>query len=164
MCGSDTGSDDNNNPAPTVVPVRKPTLAERGIGSHDAARSYGIRRHSAPVDQGVGSHDAAVAYGIRRHGERHQVTDGNGNVVTDSRGKPVKAEPYSRERHEREIHKDEPVLNEDNLTPEEAEAQRRGQGRTPFSDKRKSRLHINRKNPSVAVGTKRHRTGVAISN
>lgn len=85
----------------------------------------------------------------------------DGSVVRDSSGRPVMTVPVTPERTHEEIHKDpDPVLNNDNLTPEEEEDQngRRYSGRKGGKDSRKTRLTILRTNPSVAVGSKGHRT------
>lgn len=100
----------------------------------------------------------------------------DGSVVRDAHGRPVTSTPVTRERQEREIHREpsesapsQATTNQDNLTAEEQEEEgvtRKGR-KTP-ADKRQTRLTILRTNPVVSTGTKNHRavglSGVTISN
>lgn len=95
---------------------------------------------------------------VASHG--YVTSESDGSVVRDSSGRPVMTVPVTPERSYEEIHRDsEPLLNNENLTPEEQEDEngRRYRGRKGGSDSRKTRLTILRTNPSVAVGTKKHR-------
>ena len=143
MCGSDASSN-NDNSTPMTLPTPPPPRPKR-------------RR---PMSHGPSTSAPSTL-------NKHIVTDDDDNPVRDSSGRPVQSKPVTRERTEKETHDDgpDPVLNEDNLTPEEAEDAGKGgkgNGRKTFSDKRKTRLTIQRTNPSIAVGTKQYRSGVGV--
>lgn len=95
--------------------------------------------------------------------EDEAVRDNHGKAVRDASGKAVTSPSVSREEHDDRVHEDDSsqVADDANLTEEEAEDEGlvRANNR-PF--KYKSRLLIERTNPSVSVGTKKHRTGLNI--
>lgn len=108
-----------------------------------------------------------------REKERSFAERGSANnsdeVVRDSDNKPVKTKDGGYVRADKRDRSNEDsgapeVLNKENETPEEAEASgRKGSSSRSFSDRRKTRLAINRNNASVSTGTKKHRSGLNIS-
>ena len=85
------------------------------------------------------------------------VTDSGGSPVTDADGNPVIAGTHQGRDS------DDSLVETENLTAEEADEYGVGRNRRSFSDRRKGRLSIKRKNPSLAIGNKRQRSGLLIS-
>lgn len=148
MCGTDTGAGDDNTPASQTRPTPKPPRP--AISKRDR-----MIKTTADRSKAMAAH----------WGQIGAVRDDDDDVVRDGSGRPVKAEPLTQQRHHENIHKDDGdlPLNDENLTPEEAEASGRGSARRSFSDRRKSRLTINRTNPSLAIGNKKYRGGVNVT-
>lgn len=89
------------------------------------------------------------------------VRDSSGSPVTDSSGRPVTSPPVTAERHHEQIHSNNEPDSSVSVAASPQDETRavggRHDNRRAFGDRRKTRLTIRRKNPSLAIGTKRYR-------